>query len=157
MGNLGLYQEIVEAAKKSGGVEAFLKNVERSAIAKAAPSLMRAGADQAAPALMRAGALRAAPAIVGFTLLAGGALLVGAVEVDSRIKQARDHRKTARNDAHPMDENRRLRSEHSSDQPDQDGSTELPIDQGPGSGDDADAQDDSPTTNPEGNDDADRS
>lgn len=74
-------------AHQFGGVDSFLNHVRRAAV------------EQAAPGLMRTGAVRAAPVIIGGTLFAGAALLVGAVEVESRIKQARDRRRVVRPDA----------------------------------------------------------
>lgn len=44
MGNLGRYQEIVEVAKRSGGVDAMLDVVKKGAVDDAAPRLMGIGA-----------------------------------------------------------------------------------------------------------------
>jgi len=44
MGNLGKYQEIVEAAKAVGGVDNLIGRIEAGAVAKAAPRLLGKGA-----------------------------------------------------------------------------------------------------------------
>lgn len=44
MGNLGKYQEIVEAAKAVGGVDNLIEGIEAGAVSKATPSLLGKGA-----------------------------------------------------------------------------------------------------------------
>lgn len=44
MGNLGRYQEIVQAAKAVGGVDNLIGNIEAGAVAKATPGLLGKGA-----------------------------------------------------------------------------------------------------------------
>ena len=44
MGNLGMYQEVVTAAKRVGGVENLIKIIEDSAVAEATPRLLAKGA-----------------------------------------------------------------------------------------------------------------
>ncbi|MBV7292468.1 hypothetical protein [Corynebacterium sp. TAE3-ERU16] len=43
MGNLGQYQEIVELAKRSGGVDPMIEKIQRKAVTKAAPKVFFAG------------------------------------------------------------------------------------------------------------------
>lgn len=43
VGNLGRYQEIVELAKRSGGVDSLIKQIKRRAVSKAAPRLVGTG------------------------------------------------------------------------------------------------------------------
>lgn len=43
MGNLGRYQEIVELAKQSGGVDPMLDTIKKGAVADAAPKLIGVG------------------------------------------------------------------------------------------------------------------
>lgn len=57
MGNLGRYQDIVEAAKAVGGVENLIENIEVGAVAKAAPALVGKGAALGAAGLAAAVAL----------------------------------------------------------------------------------------------------
>lgn len=64
MGNLGRYQEIVELAKRSGGVDAMIDMIKKGAVADAAPKL------------------------VGLGVAAGAALTVGVTKGYGRIKQA---------------------------------------------------------------------
>lgn len=132
MGNLGRYQDIVVLAHQFGGVDSFLNHVRRAAV------------EQAAPGLMRTGAVRAAPVIIGGTLFAGAALLVGAVEVESRIKQARDRRRVVRPDAQISEDDPRLVAEHGPNEPEHNDVNQLPVDQELVSRDDASFPDDGP-------------
>lgn len=145
MGNLGRYQEIVVLAKRYGGVDPLLEHVGRAAVEQAAPRLKRLAVEQAAPRLKRAGARRAAPGIIGMTLFAGAGLLLGAAEVESRIKQTRDRRQVVRPDAQLSEDDLRPAAEHSADEPDHNDVNQLPVDQGLVSRDDASFPDDSPT------------
>ncbi|REK78007.1 hypothetical protein DVG80_32325 [Rhodococcus erythropolis] len=43
MGNLGLYQDLVTAAKQAGGVQSFLKTIQSQAVSKVAPSIYAKG------------------------------------------------------------------------------------------------------------------
>jgi hypothetical protein len=44
LGNLGDYQDIVVAAKKLGGVDKLIEQIEKGAVSKAAPGIRRKGA-----------------------------------------------------------------------------------------------------------------
>ncbi|MYS94789.1 MULTISPECIES: hypothetical protein [Streptomyces] len=77
MGNLGKYQDIVEAAKRAGGVDALIKIIQDAAVAKASPGVFRKGA-----------ALGAGAGVVG-TLAAGGvAVTVRRSLDDKRAREA---------------------------------------------------------------------
>lgn len=93
---------------------------------------------------MRTGAVRAAPVIIGGTLFAGAALLVGAVEVESRIKQARDRRRVVRPDAQISEDDPRLVAELGPNEPEHNDVNQLPVDQELVSRDDASFPDDGP-------------
>lgn len=56
MGNLGRYQEIVELAKRSGGVDAMIEMIKKGAVEDAAPKLVAGGL--AAGAVIGAGAVK---------------------------------------------------------------------------------------------------
>ncbi len=71
MSNLGRYQEIVELAKKSGGVDAMIDVIKKGAVADAAPRLVGAG------------------------VAAGAALTVGAAKGYSWVKRALASRREA--------------------------------------------------------------
>lgn len=71
MGNLGRYQEIVELAKKSGGVDAMITRIQKGAVAQAAPKFIAIG------------------------LAAGAALTVGVSKGYKIVKQAASNRREA--------------------------------------------------------------
>lgn len=54
MGNLGKYQDIVTDAKRAGGVDNLIAEIEGNAVAGAAPGLLAVGASAGALALLAA-------------------------------------------------------------------------------------------------------
>ncbi|MEW2287062.1 hypothetical protein [Streptomyces sp. NPDC047841] len=77
MGNLGKYQDIVEAAKRAGGVDALIKIIQDAAVAKAYPGVFRKGA-----------AVGAGAGVVGTLVVGGVAVTVRRFLDDKRAREA---------------------------------------------------------------------
>lgn len=97
MGNLGRYQEIVELAKRSGGVDAMLDVVKKGAVEDAAPKLIGVGV--AAGAALTVGTTRG-PGWVRQALVSRRERIQRAQAAEQELREALDaHQSSERFDA----------------------------------------------------------